>query len=47
MCTTPKHDATTHMLHSRDGVLGMVLIILLPPNTVSGIMTKKLHLGLI
>lgn len=49
MCrkTPPKHDATTPMLHSRDGVLGMVLIILLPPNTVSGIMTKKFYFGLI
>jgi len=43
MCrkTPPKHDATTPMPHRSYGVLGMVLIILLPPNTVSGIMTKK------
>jgi len=40
-----KHDATTPMLHSRDGVLGLVLIILLPPNMISGIMTKKLYFG--
>jgi len=45
MCrkTPPKHDPNTPMLHSRDGVLGMVLIILLPPNTVCGIMTKKFY----
>jgi len=44
MCrkTPPKHDATTPMLHSRDSVLGMVLIILLHPNRVTGIMTKIL-----
>jgi len=41
------HDATTPMLHSRDGVLGKVLIILVPPNTVSGIMAKKFYFVLI
>ncbi len=35
----PKHDVSTPMLHGWDGVLGIVLI-LLPPNTASGVYTK-------
>ena len=35
------------MLHGWDGVLGVVLILLLPPNTASGVYTKKLYFGLI
>ncbi len=42
----PKHDVSTPILHSWDGVLGIVLI-LLPPNTASGVYTKKLYFGLI
>ncbi len=34
------------MLHGWDGVLGIVLI-LLPPNTASGVYTKKFYFGLI
>ncbi len=41
----PKHDVSTPMLHGWDGVLGIVLI--LPPNTASGVYTKKLYFGLI
>ncbi len=43
----PKHDVSTPMLHGWDGVLGIVLILLLPPNTASGVYTKKLYFGLI
>ncbi len=39
-----KHDVSTPMLHGWDGVLGIVLILLLHPNTVY---TKKLYFGLI
>ena len=35
------------MLHSWYGVLGVVLILLLPPNTASGVLTKKLYFCLI
>ncbi len=42
----PKHDVSTPMLHDWDGVLGIVLI-LLPPNTGSGVYTKKFYFGLI
>ncbi len=42
----PKHDVSTPMLHGWDGVLGIVLI-LLPPNTASGVYIKKLYFGLI
>jgi hypothetical protein len=35
-------DVSISMLHGWDGVLGVVLILLLPPNTVSGVWTKKL-----
>ncbi len=35
-----KHDVSTLMLHGWDGVLGIVLI-LLPPNTASGVYTKS------
>ncbi len=42
----PKHDVSTPMLHGWDGVLGIALICL-PPNTVSGVYTKKLYFGLI
>ncbi len=42
----PKHDVSTPMLHSWDGVLGIVLI-LLSPNTASGVYTQKLYFGLI
>ncbi len=38
--STPKHDVSTPMLHGWDGVLGIVLI-LLPPNTASGVYTKS------
>ncbi len=43
----PKHDVSTPMLHGWDGVLGIVLLLLLPPNTTSGVYTKKLYFGLI
>ncbi len=43
----PKHDVSTPMLHGWDGVLGIVLILLLPPNTASGVYTKTLYFGLI
>ncbi len=43
---SPKYDVSTPMLHGWDGVLGIVLI-LLPPNTASGVYTKKLYFGLI
>ncbi len=43
----PKHDVSAPMLHGWDGVLGIVLILLLPPNTASGIYTKKLYFCLI
>ncbi len=43
----PKHDVLTPMLHGWDGVLGIVLILLLPPNTARGVYTKKLYFGLI
>ena len=33
--TPPKHKVSTSMLHSGDGVLGVVLRIYLPPNTAS------------
>uniref|UniRef100_A0A672YEG6 Osteocrin n=1 Tax=Sphaeramia orbicularis TaxID=375764 RepID=A0A672YEG6_9TELE len=33
--TTPKQEVSTPMLHSRSGVLGMTLSILLLPNTMS------------
>ncbi len=36
-----KHDVSTPMLHGWDGVLGIVLIHLLPPNTASGVYTKS------
>ncbi len=36
----PKHDVSPTMLHGWDGVLGIVLI-LLPPNTASGVYTKS------
>ncbi len=42
----PKHDVSTPMLHGWDGVLE-ILLILLPPNTASGVYTKKLYFGLI
>ncbi len=44
--STPKHDVSTPMLHDWDGALGIVLI-LLTPNTSSGVYTKKLYFGLI
>ncbi len=44
---TPKAWFSTPMLHAWDGVLGIVLIPLLPPNTASGVYTKKLYFGLI
>ncbi len=43
----PKHDVSTPMLHGWDGVLEIVLIFLLPPNTASGVYTKKFYFGLI
>ncbi len=42
----PKHDVSTPMLHGWDAVLGIVLM-LLPPNTPSGVYTKKFYFGLI
>ncbi len=42
-----KHYVSTPMLHSWDGVLWIVLILLLHPNTSSGVYTKKLYFGLI
>ncbi len=42
----PKNDVSTPMLHGWDGVLGIVLI-LLSPNTASGVYTKKFYFGLI
>ncbi len=42
-----KHDFSTPMLHGWDVVFGIVLILLLPPNTASGVYTKKLYFGLI
>ncbi len=42
----PKHDVSTPMLHGWDYVLGIVLI-LLPPNTASGVYTKMFYFGLI
>ncbi len=44
---SPKHGVSTPMLHGWDGVLRIVLILLLPPNTASGAYTKKLYFGLI
>ncbi len=38
---TPKAWFSTPMLHAWDGVLGIVLIPLLPPNTASGVYTKS------
>ncbi len=35
----PQHDVSTPILHGWDGVLGIVLILLLPPNTASGVYT--------
>ncbi len=37
----PKHDVSSPMPHGWDGVLGIVLILLLPPNTASGVYTKS------
>ncbi len=37
----PKHNGPTPMLHVWDVVLGIVLILLLPPNTASGVYTKS------
>jgi len=34
---SPKNDVSSSMLHGWDGVLGVVLILLLPPKTVSGV----------
>ncbi len=43
-----KYDVPIPMLQSWDGVCGIVLILLLlPPNTASGVYTKKLYFGLI
>ncbi len=42
-----KHDVSTPMLHGWNGVLGIVLILLLPPNKASGVYTKKFYFGLI
>ena len=42
--TAPKYDASTPMLHSRSGVFGMQLSILLPPNTTNWLFTKKFYL---
>ncbi len=43
----PQNIVSTPMLHSRDGVLGIVLILPFSPNTASGVYTKKLYFGLI
>ncbi len=43
---TPKHDVSNPMLHGWDGILGIVLL-LLPPNTASGVYTKTFYFGLI
>ncbi len=40
--STPKE-----LLHGWDGILGIVLILLLPSNTASGVYTKKFYFGLI
>ncbi len=40
----PKHDVSTPMLHGWDGVLGIVLILLLPPNTASGEFIPKSYI---
>ncbi len=45
--STPKAWCFHPMLHGWDGVLGIVLILLLPPNAASGVYTKKLYFGLI
>ncbi len=45
--TPPEHDASSPMLHCRYGIIGMILIILLPPNTANGVKTKKFYFGLI
>jgi len=39
---SPKNDVFTSMIHGWDGVLGVVLILLFPPNTAIGVQTKKL-----
>ena len=44
---SPKNDVSTSKLHSWDGVLGVVLILLLPPNKASGVLTNKLYFCLI
>lgn len=43
----PVNDVSTPKCHSWDGVLGTVLILLPPPNTASGISTRKFYFGLI
>ncbi len=45
--TSPKHDVSTPMLHSRYGVLWKQLSILSPPNTTSWVFTKKFYFGFI
>ncbi len=39
--TAPKHDVSTSVLDCRDGVLGVIVIISLPPNTRVELMPKS------
>ncbi len=45
--TVRKHDVSTSVLDCRDGVLGVIVSISLPPNTTSRVDAKELHFGLI
>ena len=45
--TPPKPNVSTSMLDSGDGVLGVIVIISLSPNTASPVDAKELNFGLI